>query len=140
MRKGVLVLTPTARVRNRNTLPAQSAVAAGAFTLIELLVVIAIIAILAALLLPALSQAKEKARRVVCVGNMKQLQTSWVMYVQDNGEFMPTNSWDHVGGDAAGSTVDSWVVGNARDVSPTNIQRGAIYKYNPNPGSYHCPS
>jgi len=63
----------------------------GAFTLIELLVVIAIIAILAAMLLPALSSAKQKGQQIKCVSNLRQMTTAYYMYQQDFGKAVAYN-------------------------------------------------
>ncbi|MCM8788585.1 MAG: DUF1559 domain-containing protein [Candidatus Omnitrophica bacterium] len=59
------------------------------FTLIELLVVVAIIAILGAMLLPALSKAREKARQAVCMNNLKQLLLIWRLYIDDYNGYLP---------------------------------------------------
>ena len=111
-----------------------------AFTLIELLVVIAIIAILASMLLPALSAAKARGVRTVCLSNNKQLELATIMYATDNQDFMPNPIW--------GNSYPGWlytpVNGTAPSLNPTNAAKayegGQIWQYLKNTKVYICPT
>jgi prepilin-type N-terminal cleavage/methylation domain-containing protein len=102
------------------------AAARRAFTLIELLVVIAIIAVLAAMLLPALSSAKQKAWSMSCSSNLRQIGLAMRMFADDNAEFYPRSGgliyWNTVNPDAA---TNSWMQQIFPFVGNTNV--------------YHCP-
>ena len=76
----------------KETLFSGRGAAKRSFTLIELLVVIAIIAILAAILLPALTSARERGRAASCLINLKQFGTAFAMYCDANGDYYPSYS------------------------------------------------
>ena len=107
MNKSVGAQIPGPRRNTRNSPTSRAG-----FTLIELLVVIAIIAILAAMLLPALGRAKNKAKGVLCMNNTKQVMVACHMYVGDNNDKFPGNTH---GGEAQNPLPDDprgpWVAG-----------------------------
>ena len=110
------------------------------FTLVELLVVIAIIAILATMLLPALAGAKLRAQRRLCLSNLRQLQTGWLMYCNECNDSLPDNPKLP----ATTNSGPAWVYGNVSESSDaTNldlIRAGQIYSYSGSVAIYSCPT
>jgi len=140
------------------------------FTLVELLVVIAVIALLMAILLPALSKAREQGKRAVCMTQIKQLQLAWGLYADDYNEKIPCSDiwyswnppggilewgyqrtwceWPHVwphapappGVVASGPIMQNEITNPTKDDWFHVIEEGNIWKYIKNNKIYRCPN
>jgi prepilin-type N-terminal cleavage/methylation domain-containing protein len=106
------------------------------FTLLELIAVVATIATLAALLLPVLGKAKIKAQRTSCLSNLRQLGYAWVMYKDDNNDYL-TQSYPV-------TNAEVWVQGDMTKAAEAGnvdlIRQGKLYNYNQCLAIYHCPA
>ncbi len=131
-------------MQRQRTVPARETT--NGFTLIELLVVIAIIGVLASLLLPALGRAKERARRIQCVNNQRQLTLALNLYVADAHDAFPPNGQKNPAENPDPRTY--WIGGGGHALTEAfydesyvlDREKALFAAYIPNPNVYRCPA
>ena len=112
-----------------------------AFTLVELLVVVAIIALLVSILMPALSKAREQAKRAFCLSNLRSLTIGWLMYADENdGRIVPAmpdnNGWIRWPGVLTSSTDPVQYEQGCK----YSMEKGLIWPFTQNYDIYRCPT
>ncbi len=108
------------------------------FTLIELLVVVAIIAILAGMLLPALNQARSRAKSIACLGNTKQIGLALAMYTTDAKGFLPNFSDGNPGSNPMKFT-NPWHQALSGYIAPDSVYKDPTNLISPEKGVWRCP-
>lgn len=120
----------------------------GGFTLIELLVVIAVIAILLAVLVPAIRTARERAQRIVCLSNLRQLTTAWTAYADDHGGRLVCGTAGQKNSSLVGHSVSERLYGwlgrgfmypESRDALIESSEKGQLWPYVRDIDLYRCP-
>jgi prepilin-type N-terminal cleavage/methylation domain-containing protein/prepilin-type processing-associated H-X9-DG protein len=142
--------------KSKNKGPVLHSNSEGGFTLVELLVVISIIALLMAILLPALTKARKTARRVICLGNLKQMVMGWMVYAENNdgklvnggqapapAETQPaiiaiTEPYWCSSFPTTASTGYDWTAGLTYEVEIEKMKGGALFRYIKDVKMYRC--
>jgi prepilin-type N-terminal cleavage/methylation domain-containing protein/prepilin-type processing-associated H-X9-DG protein len=126
--------------RQQNTVPKHER---GGFTLVELLVVISIISMLMSIMLPGLSRARELAKRVVCLNNLRQLTLAWYFYANENEDRLcsPDTYWNDTPGSSYWAADGPALPSNNIGGTKTAIERGILWLYTERtPDLYKCKS
>jgi prepilin-type N-terminal cleavage/methylation domain-containing protein len=109
-----------------------------AFTLIELLIVMAILGVLIALLLPSLSRARDRARLVSCIGNLRQIVAASILYASEHGGYVVSPNW---GGYTEGvySEQKGWLYTGSQMADLEDLEEGLLWPYLGSYDVYRCP-